>query len=233
MRIALIDDNIEFMLNLKATLIKQLNLFDLNDYIITTYQNVNELLKCFDQYDVIFVDVEIGNQNGIKLSERIKRKNTDIIIVFISSFSNYVFDSFIVSPFSYILKKELQQNGVKEINRLIRFYINENLKLQIISSNINYNLNQRDIVTIMKNGDRCVFLYKEKIFSTRINLNDLKDTLAPYFVKINKSEIINFYFVVDIHKDVISLKNGNKFYISRRKVKYVTEKWIDYLKTMR
>lgn len=79
-------------------------------------------------------------------------------------------------------------------------------------------------------SDKCVFYYNDKQFESRINLKDILMDLSPFFVQINKSDIINLNFVSDIHKDEIALNSEEKYYISRRKIKDIYEKWIQFLR---
>lgn len=179
---------------------------------------------------MLIIDVEINQYNGISICNQIRKSNTDIIIMFISSYTTYVFNSFTVSPFSYILKKDLKNKGISEIDRCLQFYMNKNKILKISSFGIEYSLVQRDITVISKMRDKCIFYYNDKQFESRMNLKDILMDLSPFFVQINKSDIINLNFVSYIHKDEITLNSEEKYYISRRKIKDVHEKWMQFLR---
>lgn len=111
--------------------------------------------------------------------------------MFISSYITYVFNSFTVSPFSYILKKDLKNKGISEIDRCLQFYMNKNKILKISSFGIEYSLVQRDITVISKMRDKCIFYYNDKQFEARMNLKDILMDLSPFFVQINESDILN------------------------------------------
>lgn len=230
MNIALLDDNYNFLLKLKDVLEKRLHFFEIDKYDINIFENYNSIKESINKYDVLFIDIEIGVDNGIDLSEHIRRNNQSITIIFVSSYSTYVFNSFIVSPFSYILKSQLDLEGVFEIDRYIKYYLNQNLVIELEEGGLSYKLNQREIILIEKELNKCHFYYKNNIFTVIKSFKSLKPQLASYFVQINKSEIINFHFVDDIKKELIILKNSKKCFISRRKVKEVNEHWIEFIK---
>ena len=179
---------------------------------------------------MLVIDVEIKQYNGISICNQIRNSNIDILIMFISSYTTYVFNSFVVSPFSYILKKDLKYKGISEIDRCLQFYMNKNKMLKISSFGIEYSLVQRDITVISKMRDKCIFYYNDKQFESRMNLKDILMDLSPFFVQINKSDIINLNFVSYIHKDEVTLNSEEKYYISRRKIKDVHEKWMQFLR---
>ena len=230
MNIAIIDDDLFFMDELKDILTERVDKFDIINFSISTFSSPDQLLDDIHSFDLVFMDVEIIKYNGISICNQIRQLNKDIIIIFISSYTTYVFNSFTASPFSYILKKDLKINGISEIDRCLQFYIDKNKIIKISSFGIEYFLTQKDIKVISKIGDKCIFHYNNKQFESRMNLKDIFLNLSSFFVQINKSDIVNFNFVSDICKDEITLNTQEKYYISRRKIKYIHEKWIQFLR---
>lgn len=228
--IAIIDDDIKFSSNLKSIIIEQINLYSIKDYSIDIYTSQLLLIENLDKYQCVFLDVEMPEGNGLELAKLIRKRINDIYIIFVSSYTNYVFQSFDVQPFTYIVKNSIQTQGKREINRLIKHYYEEK-KIYILKiGKVEHLLKQRDIYLIEKQGNDCLFYYKDKILKVRGNFKNLINELADYFALINKSEIINFHFVKNIKKEVIILNNGDEHYISRRKVKVVTENYFLFLK---
>ena len=230
MKIAIVDDDSIFMDEVKDIIVERINKIGINDFSITTFSSPEQLLVDIHSFDLLIIDVEINQYNGITICDQIRKSNTDIIIMFISSYTTYVFNSFTVLPFSYVLKKDLNNKGISEIDRCLQFYMNKNKIIKISSFGIEYSLVQRDIKLISKMSDKCIFYYNDKQFESRINLKDILKDLSPFFVQINKSDILNLNFVSDIHKDEITLNGGEKYYISRRKIKDIHEKWMQFLR---
>lgn len=230
MKIAIVDDDSVFMDEVKDIIVERINKIGINDFLISTFSSPEQLLVDIHSFDLLIIDVEINQYNGISICNQIRNSNVDILIMFISSYTTYVFNSFTVSPFSYILKKDLKYKGISEIDRCLQFYMNKNKILKISSFGIEYSLVQRDITVISKMRDKCIFYYNDKQFESRMNLKDILMDLSPFFVQINKSDIINLNFVSYIYKDEVTLNGEEKYYISRRKIKDVHEKWMQFLR---
>lgn len=230
MKIAIVDDDSVFMDEVKDIIVERINKIGINDFSISTFSSPEQLLVDIHSFDLLIIDVEIDQYNGISICNQIRNSNIDILIMFISSYTTYVFNSFTVSPFSYILKKDLKYKGISEIDRCLQFYMNKNKILKISSFGIEYSLVQRDITVISKMRDKCIFYYNDKQFESRMNLKDILMDLSPFFVQINKSDIINLNFVSYIYKDEVTLNIEEKYYISRRKIKDVHEKWMQFLR---
>lgn len=131
MKIAIIDDDSIFMDEVKDIIGERINKIGINDFSISTLSSPEQLLVDIHSFDLLIIDVEINQYNGISICNQIRKFNTDIIIMFISSYTTYVFNSFTVSPFSYILKKDLNNKGISEIDRCLQFYMNKNKTIKI------------------------------------------------------------------------------------------------------
>lgn len=230
MKIAIIDDDNKFSSNLRNIIIEEIKPYDFNDYLVDVYTSQSLLIENLDKYKCVFLDVEMPEGNGLELAKYIRKIKPDIYIIFVSSYTNYVFQSFDVQPFTYIVKENMQIQGKKELIRFIKHYYEEEKQYILKIGGIKYSLKQRDIFLIEKQGNDCSFYYKDQILKVRGNVKSLINDLAYYFALINKSEIINFHFVKNIKKAEIILNNESKHYISRRKVKAVAENYFLFLK---
>ena len=188
MKIAIVDDDSVFMDEVKDIIVERITKVGITDYSISTFSSPEQLLVDIHSFDLLIIDVEIKQYNGISICNQIRNSNIDILIMFISSYTTYVFNSFVVSPFSYILKKDLKYKGISEIDRCLQFYMNKNKILKISSFGIEYSLVQRDITVISKMRDKCIFYYNDKQFESRMNLKDILMDLSPFFVQIDYSQ---------------------------------------------
>lgn len=55
-------------------------------------------------YDVIFLDISMRGQNGMELARKIREKEKDVILVFVTSDASYVFDGYEVGAYRYLMK---------------------------------------------------------------------------------------------------------------------------------
>lgn len=137
MNIALLDDNIDYHQFLSNMIHDVLKSEDLT-YTIDCFSDPKSFMNKCEQYDVVFLDVELGEENGINIAKRIKQSD----IIFVSSHKNYVFHAFHVAPFSYILKQDEKQ-ARNEIKRYVAYYkhMHQTITIQnqdILLSHISY-----------------------------------------------------------------------------------------------
>lgn len=98
MNILICDDNAAFAAQLQN---------DISEYFHNPHMNINMVTDHFDQiegtYDVIFMDIELNDKNGIEIAKYHKNKH-NCLVIFTSSHENLVFNTFQVEPFQFIRK---------------------------------------------------------------------------------------------------------------------------------
>ena len=104
MRIAICDDEKQICEFLKEKIRRYYFSNDIN-FSIQTFENGEKLLESdLNLIDVLFLDVEMPGRNGMKVAKAIREKNKEMIIVFFTAYSEFVFESFKVDAFRYLVK---------------------------------------------------------------------------------------------------------------------------------
>lgn len=73
---------------------------------IDLYQSAEEFLfktKAYT-YDLLFLDIAMSKMNGMELAGKIREKDPDVEIVFVTSDKSYVFDGYEVNALRYLVK---------------------------------------------------------------------------------------------------------------------------------
>ena len=66
--------------------------------------------------DIVLLDIDMPEMNGITLAARIKQIKPDIVILFLTAYKEYAFDAFQVHPSGYLLKPVSHELLQKEID---------------------------------------------------------------------------------------------------------------------
>lgn len=73
------------------------------EYQVEVYSCGEEILSG-DSFDIAFLDIQMSGASGIDTAAELKKRFPDIIIIFISSYSDYVTDAFSLEAFQYLVK---------------------------------------------------------------------------------------------------------------------------------
>lgn len=115
MRVILIDDE-PIALEILASL-----LLDYRDVeIVGSYTHPFSALKEIEEVnpDVVFLDIEMGEANGLEIAESFMRNHYDFQIVFVTAYSEYAVDAFEINAIDYLLKPIQNHRLDKTIRRL-------------------------------------------------------------------------------------------------------------------
>jgi len=100
MKAILIDDELSNLENLRALLAKHCRQVT----ILATAQNVNDAVNAIEKYspNVVFLDIQMGNQTGFDVLKRLPNRNFEVI--FVTAYDHYGIQAVKFAAFDYLLK---------------------------------------------------------------------------------------------------------------------------------
>ncbi|WP_353095067.1 response regulator [Tissierella praeacuta] len=115
MRVILVDDE-PIALDVLTIMLSSYENID----IMGSYTNAIEALEKSKKIrpEVIFLDIEMGEINGLKIAELFMEQLDDVEIVFITAYSQYAVDAFEINAIDYLLKPIQKKRLHKTIERL-------------------------------------------------------------------------------------------------------------------
>ena len=89
LNVLIIDDDLKDSKDLEMLCIHYFNKRNI-DHKISIELKLNENLDIFSNVDILFLDVEIGNNNGIEFSKRLRKVYPELMIIITSKYSEYI-----------------------------------------------------------------------------------------------------------------------------------------------
>jgi len=213
----------------------EVNILGEADNVHSGAQLVDELKP-----DVVFLDIEIGKNNGFELLDKVAFKNFSLI--FTTAHSKFAVKAFRHDALDYLLKpihpdhliaavnKVRKQNPLDHISAQFDEFISskDSSKITLNSKDGITFISVEDIVRIQGDGNYSYFFLKngEKIIATK-NLKFIEQRLNnKYFLRIHQSYIVNFKYLKKILFEsgtFIITNDGAKTPVSRSKKELVRE----------
>ncbi len=220
--IVIIDDEYLFAMWLKKNLkkyyknekIKILTNFDLNFF---TNNDV----------EIIFLDIELKNENGIEMAKKYRDLGYNAYIIFVSSHDDFVFYTFGVKPLDFIRKTNLKNDLEKSI-KLIELEKKKKEMQMIIDEQL---IKLTDVLYIESRGNKVYYTGANDniLLERRITLSDVETELEKYhFIKCHKSYIVNADRITKARKNYVIINKCVKIPVSRGEQKHFIEKYHDY-----
>lgn len=224
MNILIIDDDIKFVNNLKQDFVYYFRSFyhDLDFESKTS----NFLDIKFNEIDIAFIDIDLKSYNGIIVAENLRKKFPDLIIIFISSREELVFNTLVTGVFQFIRKAKYESDKFIVFNQL-----NEYLELNHLKKIININGNSialpvLKIEYIISIGHDVVIQLKNKSYTTKASMKEILEHLNyPFIIQIQKSLAINLNYIEEFTKVKVKTLDGKDHNVGR---KYQSDLLIKY-----
>lgn len=221
---AICDDNLDDLNHLQNDL--SICSFQLDhDFNISSFSKEDELISSFCNnatYDAVFIDIELDGANGIDIAKQIKERfDKHILIIFVSSYPQYMHDSFSVHPF-YFLQKPYTINDLKKLLCDVISHIQDTHKLLtlIASDTTQYSVKLSEIYyieTLDSKKSRITFHLNDKSIEVKGTISYWKNLLENYaFAFCNRTTLINMHYIHFIEGKYVYLINNEKLLISNR-----------------
>ena len=236
-RIACCDDEQQILDRLKECFVRlevQTDIETQVDY----YTDGRNLIQAYQadhsKYDIILLDMEMPLISGMQVAEQMRRINREVIIIFLTSYPEYMQKSFGVQAFQYLLKPITYDVFKKEIIRTIQYIEKDNASILVTDGDIGYEtaVRLKNIVAIEKKKGNAVMeitLEKSKM-NAKGNISDYEDKLVQnHFIRISRNCIVNMKFIHSFFEREIRMTTGKRVEMSRRKITEVKEVFTKYL----
>lgn len=183
----------------------------------------------YDNYDLIYLDIEMDELNGVDVGIAIRSELRDhkIQIVYVSGTGQYDRQLFDVQPLLFIPKPIEESKLVKSIDLAIE-------KLEVMPKLYHYkkrkeyfNVRMEDIIYFENAGRNVKVVTIDGTDKFVGNIKDVAKELQSYgFIKISQSVIVNYLFVSKYSREEIILINKEKLPIPKNKRNKVKEQFL-------
>jgi DNA-binding LytR/AlgR family response regulator len=172
------------------------------------------------QYNVIFLDIQMPDMNGMKVARKIREKDENVLIVFVTNMAQYAAESYEVHAYDFILKPVLYGNFFMKFRRILKA-LEHTLGDACITLATRYEKKRvrvSDITYVeICNHDLIFYLSDGEIRITGKTMNEIETELAAYhFVRCSSSFLVNLKYASALHGEYVTV-GGNELHISRSK----------------
>ncbi|MBQ6844372.1 MAG: response regulator transcription factor [Agathobacter sp.] len=179
----------------------QLRIFSSAENFLFSYEDEND-------FDILLLDVEMGQMDGVSLAKTIRKNNKTVQIVFITGYSDYIAEGYEVSALHYLMKPVKQEKLFEVLNRATeKLEKNERLlTLELSGEMIRIPLHEIRYLDV--NGNY-VTIHGKADYTVKKTLGEMLKELDERFFKVGRSCIVNLNTVQRITKTDCYLSDGS------------------------
>ncbi len=219
MKIAICDDNEKKCLILREIIEKWMK-DNHKKYDINVFFNGKNLLYEMEEgqcFDLVILDIEMPQMNGMEVACDLKKYQSEILIIFVSCYEKYVYDSFKVQPFRFVPWNYLYQMLPTALEDAVQWVEKcEGKYLYIENNNSIRKVSIRNILYIWYSEKYCyIYCVNGEQFRVRKYLKDIyKELPMDDFAWVNRGCICNLLHVLKIEKNELLMIGSIKHPIS-------------------
>ena len=233
MKIACVDDNQEILQQMGALL----NRYGEEKGImidLCCYDGAEEFLKETHQgeYNIVFMDIYFDGQEmtGIEAARKLRRKDSQCMIIFLTSSSDHMPEAFSVHAVSYILKDSLDNQMEAVLDDAMKVLpVAKNLKVRKGSQELR--IPHQTIICAYTDGHYLnIRTQGEEPVRLRMTFRELLDQLEAEkcFLQINKGVLVNMDHIKTIEEGDCRMIDGTWLPIRHRDRSSLSATWRSY-----
>ena len=180
------------------------------------FTNIQEAMNNKEPYDIVIMDIDLPDGNGIKFSKKINVFSPHTIIIYMTSYEDYVSDVYDTNHIYFVLKKNYQKYLPHALSLAYEVLNKERrASLKIFWNKEEYNILVKDIFYLERQLRKTLIVTPTQTYVTSEKLENLLKRLGETFAMSHRSFIINLKMVQEISKDSALLIDGTTIPISR------------------
>ena len=186
---------------------------------VKTFFTRNQILNNYNNnFDVIFMDIELPDGNGLETIRKIREVDKNVIVIFVTNMAQYAVKGYEVRAFDFIVKPVTSYNFYIKLDNILNlFEQKKDDEIWISNKDGKMKLNISSIYYIEVIQHMCIYHTKEGNFKATGSLNNIEKTLSKYnFSLCNRCYLVNLRYVTSVKKGFV-LINNEELIISRAK----------------
>lgn len=233
MRIAVCDDDRAIREELFRLIQKQVSEAD-----IMEYQSGEELINARGNFDIYFLDIEMGEVSGMDIARRIREQEDNgrqrSIIIFVTGYREYMEAAFDVNAFHYLIKPIDTEKFSEVFRRAWKeaavFYEQEKKYIIVKSSGTQQKILLKNIYYIESGNKKVIFHTTNGTLEVYGKMEELEKGLGNTFYRCHRCYLVNMEKISAYSADNIQIINGDSLLLARKKYSDFIKIYMRYVK---
>lgn len=167
-----------------------------------------------NDFDILLLDIEMGNMDGVTLAKKLRQENETMQIVFITGYSDYISEGYEVAALHYLMKPINVEKLFSVLDRAVeKLHKNEKiLHFEFAGEMVLIPLYQIRYIDVQLNY---ATIHAKEDVTLKKSLSDLATLLDDRFYRVGRSAIVNLTCISRVTKTDIHLNDDTTIPLPR------------------
>lgn len=202
------------------------------DYSVGCFSSGYALLKSSDEFDVIFLDIQMERPDGMETAALLRQRESHSLLIFVTVLKDRVFDAFPLAAFDYLLKPLDGARFRQMMDRALCWLEQETAKNLVIQRGSGCQIVPLSDILYCEVLGRKIYIHKKNgiILDYYDRLEDLEQRVGSRFFKCHRSYLVNLDYVGGCQDGQVLLSPGERVPVSRLRERELTQALLRHMK---
>ena len=216
MNVAICDDSnvdVQYISQLLEQWSKQMNV----QIHISVFPSAENFLFHYEDnknYDVLLLDIEMGQMDGVTLAKKIRKEDSTVQIIFITGYSEYIAEGYEVQALHYLMKPLDKEKFFAVLERASKKMIANQRCLNLMHAGEMHRMPLYEIkyIDVL---DNYTTVHAKIELTVKKPLREFEELLDQKFLKVGRSYIVNLDYISRVTKTMVYLSDGTTLPLPR------------------
>lgn len=200
-------------------------------YEIDAVTSPNDILEGNKSYDLIFLDIQMPEADGISVAKEFRACNSKAVIFFVTSYNKYQDEAMDLQAFRFFEKPFDITRLYSSLDKAMEYINNSYIEVFIYKGNGCKRILIDDIIYVKRENRRNTIYTKEGELVVREFIDEWVDRLPnTFFYLVHKSFYVNLHHVTQYNYTELYVEGNIRIPIASRKQADFHRFWYAYLK---
>lgn len=188
---------------------------------VARFKDALDFLQTFrNNYDLIFMDIELPDINGMEVVRRIRAEDRQVIVIFVTNMAQYAIKGYEVNAMDFIVKPVNYSAFAIKLDRAVQsLEATVDKEIWITERTDKRRLRVSEIKYVEVAHHNVIYHTTAGNYTTYDQLSNVSRVLAPYpFAQCNRYLLVNLQYCTAIEEFSVTV-GGERLQISRNKKK--------------
>lgn len=181
-------------------------------------------------YDILLLDIEMGDMDGVELAKRVREEDYFPQIVFVTGYPDFIAEGYEVGALHYLLKPVSEEKLSQVLERAAGNIRKKGRAIFIESG--------KDLRRVPVDGIIYVEVLSHKLklhtvhgdYETKLSIARMEEMLGEGFARCHRSYLAGVYFMERITRTSVIFSDGSVIPLARSAYREVNQAFIEYFR---
>ena len=201
---------------------------------LRTFLSGEELLNYDGQIDILFLDIQMKDIDGMETARRLRADKFQGFLIFITVLKEMVFQSFEVQAYDYLVKPVEEKQFERTMERLLASMHSVGEDSLLVQKGYEGRIIRKDEIVFCEIIDRKIYLnlVSGEVLDYYDRIENLETKLGGRFFRCHRSYLINLKHLKGYKNGTAYMDNGKEVPVSRLRSREFSGVVLQYMKNI-